>query len=123
VRACTRTAALALALTAATSSIGEAQYSQGMEVGTVVETSLDQGRFRQALPFDVPFYVQAPIDNDVAEVQGKYARRHDSTCEQAVSDDAIPTQPPLSDFLTLENPAGQGHAGGRGAGHGRLQPG
>jgi hypothetical protein len=101
VRFLTQTAAFGVLLLV-TASAGEAQYSQGTEVNTTVETNLDQGRFRQPLPFDVPFYVAAPIENDVAEVQGKYARRHDMTCEVALS--GILTQPSLSTFAAPPPP-------------------
>jgi hypothetical protein len=103
VRFLTQSAAITVVLLTQV-SICAAQYSQGMEVNTTVETSLDQGRFRQPLPFDVPFYIQAPIDNDVEEVQGKYARRHDLTCEMALQD--IPTAPSLSSFLRTSPPGG-----------------
>jgi hypothetical protein len=103
VRFLTQTAAVAVVLLAH-ASICAAQYSQGMEVNTTVETTLEQGRFRQPLPFDVPFYIQAPIDNDVEEVQGKYARRHDLTCEMALRE--IPTQPSLTSFLRTSPPVG-----------------
>jgi hypothetical protein len=79
------------------SGICEAQFSPGLDPGTVVETQLEQGRFRNPLPFDVQFFIQAPIDDDIEEVQGKYARRRDAaSCESLLAD--IPTQPPLSSF-------------------------
>jgi len=68
----------------------------GTEIGTTINTRLEHLRFRTPLPFDVQFYVRAPIDADVEEVQGKVARKRTPTCDVVL--DQIPTMPPSRSY-------------------------
>jgi hypothetical protein len=89
--------AAAIVLAAASASAQQLTVSAGLDPGTVVRTELEHLRFRTALPFDVQFYVRAPITDDVEEVQGKVARKRGSqTCEALIQ--AIPTMPPSTSY-------------------------
>ena len=90
-------AAMAVVLAAASASAQQLTVSGGLDPGSTVRTELEHLRFRTALPFDVQFFVRAPITDDVEEVQGKVARKRGSqTCEALLQ--AIPTMPPSSSY-------------------------
>jgi hypothetical protein len=88
-----------LLLVASPAAAQQMTASGGMDPGSIVRTQLDNPRFKTPLPFDVQFYVRAPIDADVTEVQGKLARKRSSmTCEAIIQ--TIPTMPPQTSYQT-----------------------
>jgi hypothetical protein len=87
----------AVMLVASSAGAQQMTVSGGLDPGSVVRTQLEHLRFRTALPFDVQFFVRAPIDADVEEVQGKVARKRGAqTCEAILQ--AIPTMPPVTSY-------------------------
>ena len=89
--------AVAFSLAATPARAQQLTVSAGLDPGTTVDIQLENLRFRTALPFDVQFFVRAPIAEDVVEVQGKVARKRSNLLCPAVID-VIPTMAPLSTF-------------------------
>src|SRR5262245_52357742 len=75
--------------------------SQGLDPGTTVLFDMTRGRFLQPLPFDVQFFVQSPVTDQVTRVTGTYAR----TCDEAASQGPGSASLSPGVFLMTGNPA------------------
>lgn len=56
---------------------------EGVDPGSVRDLDLKGGRITEALPFDVQFFFQAVVDDDLARASGRYlGSKERKTCEQ-----------------------------------------